>query len=172
MPNGQATAAYRKVWKTIRLGTGIKSAAGFRSALKDAGMGISGWSNDLMDQRDFTVSRKAVEAELICMSVSELGFTSGVSHYDRLCRAAVRRDLRLCPAEVGPQLRLYLTDQPVADPVFIGMKPIAAGIDGSLSIFWLSRCCQRSQLLLCTRYGLPNRYWCGKDLFVFVRPMK
>ncbi|MEK7086815.1 MAG: hypothetical protein AAB935_00975, partial [Patescibacteria group bacterium] len=37
-----------RVWKTIRLGTGLKTADDFRNALKASGNQISDWAKDIL----------------------------------------------------------------------------------------------------------------------------
>ncbi|TSC94043.1 MAG: hypothetical protein CEN87_712, partial [Parcubacteria group bacterium Licking1014_1] len=61
LPDVEAAAAVVKtskfpVWKTIKLGTGSKNADDFRKAIKDCGMKIGDWANDILGKPEFTVA--------------------------------------------------------------------------------------------------------------------
>ena len=74
--------------------------------------------------------------------------------------------LELCPAEVGPQLRLQYADQPRGEWLLIAMEPITDSVgdprifDVELGDFgrWLDGLC-----------GDPDGFWFGSGRFVFVR---
>lgn len=113
-----------KMWKTIKLGTGLKTTDDFRSAFTVAGMKIDGVSNDLLGKPTFTVSGKPVEVDLVSVTLTELGFKDGATLRD-IYKRAQELGLSLCPPEVGPQLRLQYKDQPVGEWLNISMEPIA-----------------------------------------------
>src|SRR3989344_4293612 len=90
------------VWKTIKLGTGLKTADDFRQALKQAGREIGQWANDILGKPAFIASETETEVDLVNVSVAELGFEQGATRkniYDE----AIELGLELCPNEVGPQ---------------------------------------------------------------------
>ena len=90
-----------KIWKTIKLGTGLVTADNFRRALKTAGQRIGDCANDLLGQRAFKAAAKETEADLVVVSVAELGFPNGATRQD-IYRRAQELGLMLCPPEVGP----------------------------------------------------------------------
>jgi len=110
------------VWKTIKLGTGLKNADDFRKAIKKGGMRIGDWSNDILRKPAFKVSKTEIELDLVNVSVRELGFKQGAKRSDIITKA-LELGLQLCPSEVGPQLRLQYTDQPNGEWLLVGMDP-------------------------------------------------
>ncbi|MGA9778544.1 MAG: hypothetical protein WBS33_09765, partial [Verrucomicrobiia bacterium] len=111
-------------WKTIRLGTGPKTADDFLTAFKKAGCFIGSEAISILKSPAFKVADRETEVELVNVSVGELGFR-------RMRRADIyalvqQVGLQLCPAEVGPQLRLQFLEQLMGEEVLrVGMEPIA-----------------------------------------------
>lgn len=117
-----------------------------------------------MDKSQFMVAAEETEVDLVVVSVAELGFKNGVKREDIYARAK-ELGLGLCPAEVGPQLRLQYADQSGGEWLVIGMEPIT-GSGGSLRLFrvghgdfglWLGGSC-----------GGPDSIWRAGRRFVFV----
>jgi len=125
--------AIRSAWKTITLGTGLETADDFYNALKQGGFTISEFANELLRSSVFKVATKETQIDLIVVSVAELGFANGGSRKDVYNRAH-ELGLGLCPAEVGPQLRLQYKDQPNNEWYRIAMDPIVAS-NGKLFVF-------------------------------------
>ena len=138
-----------KTWKTIKLGTGLKTADDFRKALKKADCNISDWANDIIGKSAFSVSPEEVDAELVVVSVAELGFKNGATCAD-IYKRAEELGLALCPNEVGPQLRLQYKDQPNGGGFASEWNPYRFG--------WQPQRVQR---------GTP-RWWCA----VAVQPLR
>lgn len=159
-----ATAKVWKTWRTIKLGTGLKTADEFRKAIKKAVMRIGDWGNDILGKPAFTASPEEVEVELVVASVAELGFKDGATRKDIYTRAQ-ELGLDLCPPEVGPQLRLQYKDQPKGEWLIIAMEPIS-GSDGLLRVFRVEH--DGGVLWLLGYYGRPGCFWSGHR-FVFVR---
>lgn len=157
-----------KVWKRITLGTGIKNADGFRNAIKDGGMRISDWANDIIGKPAFNVATEKKDVDLVVVSVAELGFPEGAKLSD-IYAAAKKRGLELCPNEVGPQLRLQYKDQPKGEWLLIGMEPIS-GSGGALYVFGVGH--RDHGLWFFTDHGGPDYIWNGRNRFVFVLPRK
>ena len=156
------------VWRTIKLGTGIKDANGFCQAIKNAEMSISDWANDIIGKPEFTVVAGETEVDLVKVTVAELGFKNGAQRnqiYDR----AKELDLELCPPEVGPQLRLQYKDQPLNEWILIGMEPIRYS-DGGLYVFFVGH--RGDGLWLFSYSGNPVYVWGADYQWVFVRPRK
>lgn len=121
------------IWKTVKLGTGLKTADDFRTALKKGKNRISDWGNDILGKPAFTASETEMDVDLVNVSVADLGFKDGAYRRDIIAKA-LELGLQLCPAEVGPQLRLQYADQPKGEWLVIGMEPIT-GSDGYLIVF-------------------------------------
>lgn len=155
-----------KVWRTIKLGTpGLKTAEDFRRAIKDNGMKIGDWANDILGQPGFTVADEETEIDLVCLTVAELGFKDGARR-DKIYTEAQKFGLQLCPAEVGPQLRLQYKDQSSGEWIFVAMDPITAS-GGGLRVFRVGR--DGRGLWLDGDYGNPGSFWGGGDRWVFAR---
>ncbi len=154
------------IWKILQLGTGLTTATDFRTALKKAGCRIGNWANDILGQPTFTASVSVVEQviRLVVASVAELGFNRGAS-YEKICARARELGLQLCPPEVGPQLRLQYTDQPLSEWLVIAMEPISDS-SGLLSVFYVER--DDVGLWLRSCRGDPGDFWLGHYRFVFV----
>ena len=155
-------------WKTIKLGTGAKNADDFRKALKDCGMRIGDWGNDILGKPEFTVIARETEVDLVKVTVAELGFKDGARR-DQIYDRAKEFGLELCPSEVGPQLRLQYKDQPLNEWVYIGMEPIRRS-DGDLSVFSVEHL--DDGLWLYGNCGFPDLVWNAVFQWVFVRPRK
>jgi len=154
-----------KTWRTVKLGTGLKIANDFRKAIKQSGMEISEWGNDLLGKSAFTVSSEEVEVELINVSVAELGFKYKATYKD-ICVRARELGLDLCPNEVGPQLRLQYNDQPKDEWLLVAMEAITDS-NGSLRVFHVKR--DDGGLCLGGGSGRSDYFWHGNDRFLFLR---
>ncbi len=154
-----------KVFKTIKLGTGFKATDDFRKSFKDNGFRIGDWANDILDKPAFTVAIEEIELDLIVVNVAELGFKNGATR-KRIYARAKELGLDLCPAEVGPQLRLQYKDQSNGEWLVVAMEPITDS-DGSLELFRVERL--GSALWLRSYYGRPDDVWPADYRFVFSR---
>ncbi|MEI8339074.1 MAG: hypothetical protein WCF94_00210 [bacterium] len=156
------------IWKTIKIGTGPKNAGDFRKVLKKAGSNISDWANDILGKSAFeaSVSTTENEVDLVNLSVRELGFKEGAS-IKEIYEQAIKLGLDLCPAEVGPQLRLQYQDQPRGEWIIIAMEPITDS-DGDLEVFHVE-CGDDGGLWLSSYYGHAGRFYNADHRFVFLR---
>ena len=154
------------IWKTIKLGTGLKSTDDSRKSIKKNGMKISDWASDILGKPTFTTAAQETELDLVKVTVAELGFKKGARREQIYIRAK-ELGLELCPSEVGPQLRLQYQDQPNGEWLLIAMEPIT-GSDGGLGVFSVER--GGSGLWLRSDYGGPGNFWHPDAQWVFVRP--
>lgn len=154
------------VWKTIKLGTGLKTADGFRKSIKKNGMKISDWADDILGK--ITAAAEETELDLVKVKVAELGFKSGARR-DQIYARAKELGLELCPSELGPQLRLQYQDQPEGEWLLIAMEPITPS-DGALGVFSVEW--HDSELWLYCHFGHPDHFWPSAYRWVFVRPRK
>ena len=155
-------------WKTIKLGTGLKTADDFRKAIKAKGMKIGNWANDILGKSAFVAAKGETEIDLVLVTVAELGFKSG-ARYDQICGRAKELGLEFCPSEVGPQLRLQYEDQPEGEWVLIGMEPLSDS-DGHLRVFDVEHGGGGRRLR--GGVGGPGCFWGGRGRWVFVRPRR
>ena len=154
-----------RVWKTIKFGTGLRTADEFRRALKSNGFRIGEWSNDILGRPVFVAAPKETEVDLVVVSVGELGFKNGASRRE-IYECAQELGLELCPAEVGPQLRLQYKDQPCGEWLLIGMEPIDDSHSNS-NVFLVGH--NDDGLWLEGHYGPAGFVWDGRDRWVFLR---
>lgn len=161
---------------TIKLGTGLRSADDFRQAIVQAGMKFSE-SCDIISKPEFerSVIPQETEVDLAVLSLSELGFESGET-LEEIYRKAKELGLELCPAEVGPQLRLQYKNQPRNEKLNIAMDPIGSWT-GCTQVFmvgcvWNGPEKDKQYLTQQDSKGGPGNYWDLTDEFVFIRPRK
>ncbi|MBI3046168.1 MAG: hypothetical protein HYY86_01310 [Candidatus Harrisonbacteria bacterium] len=151
-------------WKTIKLGTDLKTADDFRHALKVGGYRISDWANDILGKSAFTAANQET-VELVKVSVKELT-GKDQAPFQEIIQRAEERGLKKCPVEVGPQLRLQYSDQPYGEWLVVAMEPIAAS-DGYLRLFSVGH--DVSGRWLSSYYGDPDFVWDGVYRFVFCK---
>src|SRR3989339_1171656 len=146
-----------KTFKTINLGTGLKTADDFRKSLRDSGNKVSSEANGILGNYafTFTVAVKKIKIDLAIKSVGELGFKDGATR-QKIYGRANELGLDLCPAEVGPQLRLQYKDQPEEEHLIVAMNPIADS-GGALELFSVER--NDSGLWLDSYYDDPGYIW-------------
>jgi hypothetical protein len=168
------------IWKTIAVG-GLKGVNATRAAMDTAPCPI--WVGDEADEilgrPAFPFNKKPFELDLVVLSVFELGFGDRASRNDPELGASVEASLRdiyaraaslgfeLCPAEVGPALRLNYLDQPLGEFLHIAMKPVARYSGESVN-FTVGN--GGAGLMLVGGSGYPDVKLPGATRFVFVRP--
>ena len=150
------------VWKTITLGA-YKTPAAYRKALTAAGHKIGSWGDEILGR--ITCAKQETEVDLVALSVGDLGFKDG-AYYKDICAKAIEMGLELCPAEVGPALRLAYNDQPRGEWLRIAMDAIT-GRGGCRGLFAVDY--DRDELWLDDHDGHPDHFWSADGRFVFVR---
>jgi hypothetical protein len=121
---GGKTAADIPIWRTVTLGT-YKTTDALRDALDVKRIHVGYAVDEILGRAAFNLSKTRRDARLVVLAVSELGFEEeGVSLADISARAR-QLGFELCPAEVGPQLRLQYLNQPLGEFLHIAMAPIA-----------------------------------------------
>ncbi len=160
---GQALAiGERPTWKTIKLGTHPSTDA-LRQALVDGGYRIGDWASDILKRTP--IAPEPLELDLILVTVADLGFPEGATR-ENIYEKAAQLGLTLCPAEVGPALRLDYAAQPKGEWILVGMEPIADS-RGYLEVFDVDH--GDSGRWLRSDYGYPDDFWHGCYRWVFVR---
>ncbi len=164
-----------KTWKTIRIGTGLKTTDEFISALQKSGIKISNWARDIMERSDFvsSISLVPMELDLCRMTTAEILKRSGSDK-----RSGTLAEIyvginkiggQLVPIEAGPQLRLQYLDQPDKNDEWLVMAMPAIedikGSSGGFHVFNLDVLCDA--FWLGTDNGLPNGVWPSGYYWVF-----
>lgn len=152
-----------KVWKTIKIGTGIKNGKAFCSELEKQDFRIGDWARDMLGQKAFTVATQEEDVDLVNLSVADLGFEKG-ARYDAICARALELGLELCPAEVGPQVRLQYPDQPRDEWFLVAMEAIRDS-GGYLLVFYVEHA--EGGRWLSGYFGEPVYFWSADYRFVF-----
>lgn len=121
-----------------------------------------------------------MQLNTVRLSVADLGFAAGALTRE-IMGSAEDRDLfghpapftggrctqlglGLCPAQVGPELRLQYSEQPVGERVYVAMKPITAS-DGEPRIFVVEH--NSNGLSLDAVRARPADEWPPEAIFVF-----
>lgn len=152
-------------WKTVELGT-FEDVKSLKKAFEKNGFRISNWANDLLGKPAFALASEETEVKLVKTTVVELGFPEGATLEEIYARAK-ELGLELCPAEVGPELRLQYTDQPYGEWLtMIAMKPITDS-RGRPGLFYVAH--DGVGRWLGAHFRFPGRFWHAADVFVFAR---
>jgi hypothetical protein len=173
-------ASETRVWKTITVG-GSNGVNAVRKAMEAAlcPIAVSDDADEILGRPAFPFIKQPVELDLVALSVFELGFGDQDARNDVELGASVEVSLRdiygravslgfeLCPAEVGPALRLQYLDQPHGEFLQIAMNPVAR-YTGELIRLSVARA--GTGLLLLGGEGDPAATVPGAVRFVFVRP--
>lgn len=109
------------IWKTISIGTHARIDE-LKDAILSSGFRIGDWANDVLGEPNFTVASEEKKIDLVRITPKDLGFKEGAYRED-IYNRALELGLKLCPLEVGPQLRLQYIDQPRLESLQIGMEP-------------------------------------------------
>ncbi len=151
-----------KTWKTIELGR-YRSGQGLLKALKNKFFNIETGDYRVFDS--IIVAKYPTKIELVLVTGTDLGFTEDAP-LDAIYDRAKELGLDLVPAEVGPQLRLAYTDQPLNEWMVMAMEPIMVS-DGDLDVFSVGR--HDGGRWLDSYYGNPGDMWSPDYRWVFAR---
>ncbi len=150
-----------KVWKTLKLGTGIKDGDGFYRAITAKKIRIRVSAKNILFEPQFEVAAEETEINIIVVSVAELGLKDQTRTKDVYARAQ-ELGLKLCPSEVGPQLCLQHPDQIKRETLHIGM---AVGED-SPHLFCVEQDDNGPRFF--SSQDRSDDLWFPRDRFVFV----
>jgi hypothetical protein len=128
------------------------------ATLKSKGIWVSDYAKDLLQKTEFSKETKTYN--LVQFTVGQLGLQTGATT-DQIYAQAQELGLELCPAEVGPQLRLSYSG---GDWKLIAMKQITDR-SGHPHVFYLHR--DGGVLELNVRNAKPAYRWASDDHFVF-----
>ncbi len=146
----------------IKLGT-FKSWETLETVIERTGMELSEYAKAMTSKTAITLASQTTEAKLVVRKVMDLGFTEG-AYYNDICARSKELKLELCPAEVGPQLRLQYKEQPQGEWLVIAMEPIADD-EGDLRLFTVQHL---NGLCIDAFCGKPDYWWSATTRFVFL----
>lgn len=106
---------------TIEIGGRTKDQ--LERELKQAGIKIDKYAQDMLNSPDFTTLKNPVSVETVRLKVADLGLR-GTPTIDKVYARAKELGLDLCPAELGVYQRLKDKNQPLGEWYYIGMKQI------------------------------------------------
>jgi hypothetical protein len=158
--------AHLQIWRTITLGA-YKGVDAYRDALDSAGIKIGDSAGEILGQPAFPYATMKIDVELVLFSTAELGVESDETSLSDVYKRARQAGLELCPAEVGPQLRLHYRNQPLGETLDIAMEPVAT-YSGSPTILALGN--WGTGLLLIGRDGRSESMVSRISRFVFALP--
>jgi hypothetical protein len=136
----------RAIERTVLLGTGLKTPRDFIDAFMQADKKTSDGARDLISSPNFVVSQVEKEIKTLYILRSALNLPASAPLED-VYIAGKKLGLELCPAEVGPQLRIQADFKEVAASSVVCMKPLMDShgrmcafnlIEYSLSDQWLT----------------------------------
>jgi len=130
-----STQAPFRTWRTTTIGS-YKGVNAYRDALDAAKIKIGDAADEILGRAAFPYAREKTVVELTVVSAAELGVESDESSLSDVYERARQVGLNLCPAEVGPQLRLDYHNQPLGEALDIAMEPVAT-YSGDLTILTL-----------------------------------
>ena len=119
-----------KTWKIIKVGTGLRTVVDFTAALQRSGCSIGHfWTDTLLKSMVLKLATKETKIALVKISPRQLRRFEPESRHspvrlDDAYERAMMMGLRLCPAEVGAQLRLQYLDQPPNSHLLIAMQSV------------------------------------------------
>src|SRR5262245_2749741 len=173
-PSAQSTEvnvdkpAHLQIWRKITLGS-YKGVDAYRDGLDSAKMRIGDSADEILGRPAFPYARMKTDVELAALSAADLGVESDQVSLAEVYQRAKQAGLELCPAEVGPQLRLEYRNQPLGEALDIAMEPVAT-YAGEPTILTLVN--WGTGLLLIGRDGRPESTVFRKSRFVFALPTK
>src|SRR5215469_651736 len=106
--------AHFQIWRTITLGI-YKGVDAYRDAMDSARIKIGVSADEILGRPAFPYAKMKTDVELAVLSAAELGVESDEASLSDVYERARQVGLELCPAEVGPQLRLDYRNQPLGE---------------------------------------------------------
>jgi len=143
--------------QTLETDPEINSSEKAEKAIKDKNIFLSDYGKDMLFKTEFSQTKE--KYDLVRFTVAQLGFSKGATT-DEIYQKAEELGLELCPAEVGPQLRLQY---PGKEYMVVAMKQIT-GRHGDPGVFDLS---SGGGLELGGSNARPGGWWGDEDQFFF-----
>ena len=150
------------IWKTITIGGVSKNE--LLQQLAEKKFYISDWAKDIMSKPEFTTLPEKKPINLARIKVRDLGFSTQPTTVELWAR--IKQVGSLCPAEVGPHLRLELADQAKGDYFWLAMNTITDS-DGYPNVFKVKHD-DYGKFWLHGNYANPGPHWNLENELVFV----
>ena len=147
--------------ETITIGG--KSAKELIQEMHEAGINISNYAKDILQNPEFTTEKASEQATLIRLTVADMGF-SKTATTDQIYERAKEFGLELCPPDTGPNYRLQYQNQPEGEWLDVGMKQITDPVSRPL-VFGLERLVVGLWLL--GSWAKPGSEWLPDRRIVF-----
>ena len=124
----------KSVWVNVKLGV-YKNGERLLGAMQALGFVFGSWAEKLLSSPNFPVSSTEIEVDLVELHVGkDLGFENG-STWSKIFEKIVELGYELCPAEVGPVLRMKHDKQIKNEFRWVAMQPIMVG--GYFHVFYV-----------------------------------
>jgi len=158
-------AEHVPVWKTIILGA--PDGIGVLRANLDARCRVGGLARAMLDTSTFSAATAPTPVDLVVLSAAKAGLEGESVPRAAIDERARRLGLTLCPAEVGPQLRLQYADQPRGEFLHVAMEPmVMPGADHAAFAVGNGN----AGLLLIGENARSEDAVSSRTRFVFIRP--
>lgn len=164
-PSCQQPGADVAVWKTITVGT-YRSPLALHDALVAQGVHVGGLAGQMLRLPAFTLTAAPAHLDLSLIPIGELVPGSDRASFAAIHARAIAAGFDLCPAEVGPQLRLQYPEQRIGEYLSIGMEPLPTA-DGSDACFVVGN--GGAGLVIVGRTVGPDSMAASRSRFVFAR---
>ena len=126
-----------KVWKTIKIGT-FKKTTDLKFILLQNGCLTGNSTEKILTNKNFKISTEQKKIDLVLVTASDLGFEKDqIVGFKELSERSKEFGLKVCPDEVGPQLRLQYKDQPKMDRVEVPFRKNLKFIIENIAGLWL-----------------------------------
>ena len=159
-----------KIWKKIKPRPMYPRGDDFCGAIMDKGFRLGVEARDVLRRKDFPIATEPMNLDLVLVSITSLGI-NGMWQYSSICDRARKLGLELCPAEVGPWLRMEYREQPFGEAVVIAMEAIP-NKTGDPRIFTVAHDRETGAQWLRAFSGNWDYVWRLDRQFVFVLPRK
>ncbi|PIT98222.1 MAG: hypothetical protein COT71_01840 [Candidatus Andersenbacteria bacterium CG10_big_fil_rev_8_21_14_0_10_54_11] len=146
-----------EVWKSIEIGGTSKKR--LKNWLTERGMRCNDPALHMMTDNAFTVVRKERQVDLVAVAGYDLGFDQSAPQ-GIIWQRAREYGLKLCPPEIGPQLRGQYAEQPADEHLGIAMESFVDS-NGIHRIFNVAH--YNGILWLCTFDGYGATPNCPRD---------
>lgn len=161
-----------KGWKTLKLGTGLRTEIDWRVALVDSGYHIREEVKVFLGYDIFvaSIAPNEIETVLCVATAAQLTGRLNGGTTEEMFAGIKQCGGERCPAEVGPQLRLQYPSQPPDEILFIAMDPMSCHFSPYRSGFCLGRTMDNWVRWLGTYICHPDTFWPGFTKWVFKLP--